>query len=58
MAKTIIDVSEHQKEINFSALKGVDGIILRIGYGDNDSTQDDKYFLRNIAECECLGIPY
>jgi len=58
MAKTIIDVSEHQKEINFSALKGVDGIILRIGYGDNDSTQDDKYFLRNIAECERLGIPY
>lgn len=58
MAKKIIDVSEHQKEINYSALKGVDGIILRIGYGDNDSTQDDKYFLRNIAECECLGIPY
>ena len=58
MAKTIIDVSEHQKEINFSALKGVDGVILRIGFGDNDSTQDDKYFLRNIAECECLGIPY
>lgn len=58
MAKTIIDVSEHQKEINFSALKGVDGIILRIGYGDNDSTQDDKYFLRNVAECERLGIPY
>ena len=58
MAKTIIDVSEHQKEINFSALKGVDGVILRIGYGDNDSTQDDKHFLRNIAECERLGIPY
>ena len=58
MAKTIIDVSEHQKEINFSALKGVDGVILRIGFGDNDSTQDDKYFLRNIAECERLGIPY
>ena len=58
MAKMIIDVSEHQKEINFSALKGVDGVILRIGYGDNDSTQDDKYFLRNIAECERLGIPY
>lgn len=58
MAKTIIDVSEHQKEINFSALKGVDGVILRVGYGDNDSTQDDKYFLRNVAECERLGIPY
>ena len=58
MAKTIIDASEHQKEINFSALKGVDGAILRIGFGDNDSTQDDKYFLRNIAECERLGIPY
>ena len=43
--KKIIDVSEHQKKIDFAALKDfVDGIILRIGYGDNDSSQDDKYF--------------
>lgn len=57
--KRIIDVSEHQKKIDFAALIDfVDGIILRIGYGDNDSTQDDKYFLYNISECERLGIPY
>lgn len=61
MAKRILDVSEHQKEIDWQkvkASKSIDGVILRIGYGDNDSSQDDKYFLRNIAECERLGIPH
>ena len=57
--KRIIDVSEHQKKIDFAALKdSVDGVILRIGYGDNDSSQDDKYFLYNVSECERLGIPH
>lgn len=57
--KKIIDVSEHQKVIDWVKVKhGADGVILRIGYGDNDSAQDDKYFLRNVAECERLGIPY
>ena len=61
MAKRILDVSEHQKEIDWQkvkASKSIDGVILRIGYGDNNSSQDDKYFLRNIAECERLGIPH
>ena len=57
--KRIIDVSEHQKEIDWVKVKQeVDGVILRIGYGDDDTAQDDKYFLYNITECERLGIPY
>ena len=61
MARRIIDASEHQKKIDWEKVKAsgkVDGVILRIGYGDNDVGQDDKYFLYNIAECERLGIPY
>ena len=57
--KRIIDVSEHQKEIEWVKVKQeVDGVILRIGYGDDDTAQDDKYFLYNVSECERLGIPY
>ena len=61
MAKRIFDGSEHQKKIDWEKVKAsgkVDGVIFRIGYGDNDVGQDDKYFLRNITECERLGIPY
>jgi beta-lactamase superfamily II metal-dependent hydrolase/GH25 family lysozyme M1 (1,4-beta-N-acetylmuramidase)/endo-alpha-1,4-polygalactosaminidase (GH114 family) len=61
MARRIIDASEHQKKIDWEKVKAsgkIDGVIFRIGYGDNDVGQDDKYFLRNITECERLGIPY
>ena len=58
--KKIIDVSEHQKRIDWTKVKasGVDGVILRVGFGDNIATQDDKWILYNITECERLGIPY
>ena len=55
-----IDVSEHQGVINWEAVKNsdVDFVIIRCGYGDNYSYQDDKQWLRNVRECERLGIPY
>lgn len=55
----IIDVSHHNGIINWEAVKasGVSGAILRCGYGDNITSQDDKQFQRNMAECERLGIP-
>lgn len=55
-----IDVSEHQKVIDWDAVKadGIDYAIIRCGYGNNESSQDDKYWLRNVSECERLGIPY
>lgn len=58
MAYKVIDVSEHQGLIDWNTVKGnVDGVILRCGYGDNITSQDDKQWARNIAECERLGIP-
>ena len=56
--KTVIDVSEHQGVIDWNKVKSkVDGASLRCGYGDDITSQDDKQYARNLAECERLGIP-
>lgn len=56
-SKYVIDVSEHNGEINWDEVKasGVDGAILRVGWG---YLGEDAQFARNIAECNRLGIPY
>ncbi|MEJ8738641.1 GBS Bsp-like repeat-containing protein, partial [Erysipelotrichaceae bacterium HCN-30851] len=60
--KFIIDISEHNGKINWNkvAASGVDGVILRVGYGwsENLSDQRDKRFIENAKELERLGIPY
>lgn len=61
MTKRIIDVSEHQKKIDWAKVKEsgkVDGAIIRVGYGDNDVSQDDDYAKYNLDECDRLGIPH
>ena len=53
--KKYIDVSNHQGVIDWEKVKGkVDGVIIRAGYGRNNI---DKQFIRNITECNRLGIP-
>lgn len=60
MSKLIIDVSEHQGNINWDQVKstGVEGVIIRCGYGDDIASQDDAQWIRNATEYERLGIPY
>lgn len=55
-----IDVSVHQGKIDWEKVKksGIDYAIIRCGYGQDVTSQDDNQFARNIAECERLGIPY
>lgn len=54
-----IDVSEHQGVINWDVVKSqIDFAILRVGFGDNIASQDDKYFKRNADECTRLCIPF
>ena len=55
-----IDVSHHQGEIDWAAVKesDVDFVIIRCGYGMDETGQDDRYFEYNASECERLGIPY
>ena len=57
-AKFVIDVSTHQKEIDWDAVKRenkVDGVILRVGYG---SFYEDAQLANNITNLKRLGIPY
>lgn len=58
--RTGIDVSEHNGVIDWEKVKnaGIDYAIIRCGYGMDMPSQDDKYWLRNVSECERLGIPY
>lgn len=59
MSLKVIDVSYAQGTIDWNKVKGnIDGAILRCGYGDNITSQDDAQFERNANECERLGIPY
>lgn len=49
-----IDVSEHQGVIDWEKVKNnVDFVMIRAGYGRNNI---DKQFIRNIKECNRLGI--
>lgn len=58
MAKFVIDVSQHNGIINWTAAKpNIDGAIIRCGFGDNIASQDDTQWSRNLSECERLGIP-
>ncbi|MDO5403476.1 MAG: GH25 family lysozyme [Eubacteriales bacterium] len=55
-----IDVSENNGTIDWEAVKasGVEFAIIRTGYGSNYESQDDKQAIRNMQECERIGIPY
>lgn len=55
-----IDVSASNGFINWELVKnsGIDFAIIRIGYGDNISSQHDKRAIRNMDECTRLGIPF
>lgn len=57
VTKKVIDVSEHNGKIDWDKVKasGVDGAIIRVGWG---YLGEDKYFQRNVSECNRLGIPY
>lgn len=54
----IVDISEHQIDTDLSKAEGVDGFIIRTGYGDDDKSQDDLYANHNMDQCERLGKPY
>lgn len=59
MAYKVIDVSYHNGKIDWETVKNhIDGAILRCGYGDNITSQDDKQWHRNADECTRLGIPF
>ena len=60
MERKLIDVSYHQGTIDWEKVKssGIEGAILRCGYGNDATSQDDKQWKRNADECTRLGIPF
>ena len=55
----IIDVSEHNGKIDWKRVAPhIDGAIIRIGYGQDCTSQDDKRAEENIQGCLANGIPY
>lgn len=54
------DVSYYQGKIDWEKLKNkanIPAAIVRIGWGDDDKSQDDIYASYNLSECLRLGIP-
>lgn len=61
MAILGMDVSEHNGSINWDKVKSEGRIkyaMIRCGFGQNFTSQDDKYFERNVKEAERVGIPW
>ena len=55
-----IDVSYSQGIIDWEKVKatGIEFALIRAGYGSDIESQDDEQAVRNMQECERLGIPY
>lgn len=60
MERRLIDVSEHNGVIDWATVKasGIDGVIIRCGYGSNIDSQDDKKWRQNVEGCILNGIPF
>lgn len=60
MERKIIDVSKHNGKIDWAKVKaaGIEGAILRCGYGSDMTSQDDAKWKYNADECTRLGIPF
>lgn len=57
---TGIDVSQYQGTVDWAKVSNtnIGFVMLRLGYGDNWTSQDDKKFITNINELEKYNIPY
>lgn len=56
----VIDVSTHNGNINWAKVKaaGVQGAIIRCGYGSDIASQDDDKWLANVKGCIDNDIPF
>lgn len=59
-AKKGVDVSNHNGDIDINKIKkaGYDFVMIRCGFGDDITSQDDKRFESNVKKCEDAGMPW
>lgn len=55
-----VDVSSNNGNIDLAKVKkaGYKWVMIRCGYGDNISSQDDSQFAANVKKAEKLGLPW
>ena len=55
-----VDVSSYNGVIDWNKAKasGIDFAIIRIGFGDDDTKQDDARAIANMNGCEAADVPY
>lgn len=55
-----VDISEFNGDISLKTVKnaGYQWVMIRCGYGQNITSQDDEYFATNVAKAEALGMPW
>jgi len=60
MQLSVIDVSEHQGQIDWNRVKnaGIAGAMIRSGYGVKNPNQIDKQFHNNLAGCKAVSMSY
>ena len=56
-----VDISSANGKVDFAALKaaGVEFVLIRCGYGNDDASQDDGQFFENVRKARpCLKNKY
>lgn len=55
-----VDISSLNGDISIQKIKnaGYDFVMIRCGYGDDLSVQDDSQFENNVKKCEAAGVPW
>lgn len=55
-----VDISAAQGNVNMDKIKaaGYDFVMLRCGYGNDDTSQDDSRFESNVKKAEAAGLPW
>ena len=55
-----VDISYWNGDINLSKVKaaGYNWVMIRCGFGNNSTSNDDSRFATNVAKAESLGMPW
>ncbi len=55
-----VDISAANGNVDIQKIKdaGFDFVMIRVGYGSDDKSQDDSRFESNVKKCEKLGMPW
>lgn len=55
-----VDISSCNGKVDFSKIKsaGYDFVMIRCGFGENISEQDDTYWEENVRKAEAAGMPW